>query len=131
MTPTDPELYERVKKFINLKYLKHSAYRSMAYIKEYKRRGGKFIADGKTMKLRRWQQEKWKDINPNATKTSYPVYRPTVIVSSKTPTTASEISKTEIIRQSKIKQKIRGKSYLKPFKRITMKRRLSERRKYI
>lgn len=127
MTPTDPELYDKVKKFINTKYLKHSAYRSMAYIKEYKRRGGKFILDGKTRKLTRWQNEKWKDVNPNATKTSYPVFRPTIIVSNKTPTTINEISKTELLRQSKIKQQIMGNSYLKPFKRLTTKRKTKQK----
>ena len=94
----------------------------MAYIKEYKRLGGKFISDGKSMKLKRWQQEKWKDVNPNATKKSYPVYRPTVIVSEKTPITAAEISLKELVRQSRIKQKIRGNANLKPFKRMTSRR---------
>lgn len=121
MTPSDAALYARVKASINLKYVKHSAYRSMAYIKEYKRRGGDFIPDGKTMNLKRWQKEKWRDVNPNGTKKSYPVYRPTVRVTEKTPTTVDEISKAELVRQSRIKQKIRGASNLKPFARKTRK----------
>jgi hypothetical protein len=115
MTPSDPELYEKVKKSINKIYIKHSAYRSMAYIKEYKRRGGKFISDGKTRNLKRWQEEKWEDVNPDATKSTYPVYRPTVRINEKTPTTASEISIRELRKQSSIKQKIKGKKNLKPF----------------
>jgi len=41
-TPTDPELYERVKKKIREKYGKPSAYASGAIVKEYKRLGGKY-----------------------------------------------------------------------------------------
>jgi hypothetical protein len=115
MTPSDPKLYKKVKKHINTIYLKNSAYRSMAYIKEYKRRGGQFVNDGKAQNLKRWQKEKWKDVNPNATKKSYPVYRPTVRVSKKTPTTVQEISIYELKKQSKLKQKIKGTSNLKPF----------------
>lgn len=125
MTPSDAALYARVKASINLKYTKNSAYRSMAYIKEYKRRGGDFIPDGKSMNLKRWQQEKWKDVNPKGTKKSYPVYRPTIRVSEKTPTTVDEITKAELMRQARIKQKIRGVSNLKPFLRRTAKKRKS------
>ena len=41
-TPTDPELYEKVKKKIREKYGKPSAYASGAIVKEYKRLGGKY-----------------------------------------------------------------------------------------
>jgi hypothetical protein len=115
MTPEDAQLYEKVKKSINKIYSKNSAYRSMAYIKEYKRRGGLFIEDGKTRNLTRWQAEKWKDVNPEITDSSYPVYRPTVRVNDKTPTIASEISINELRKQSKIKQQIKGQLNLKPF----------------
>jgi hypothetical protein len=116
MTPSDLKLYEKVKISINKIYSKPSAYRSMAYIKEYKRLGGKFIADSKPRNLTRWMQEKWQDVNPNKTKTSYPVYRPTVRINNKTPTTSNEISIRELKKQAAIKQKIKGKSNLKPFK---------------
>jgi hypothetical protein len=118
MTPSDLELYEKVKKNINKIYSKPSAYRSMAYIKEYKRLGGKFIADSKPRNLTRWMQEKWKDVNPSKSKTSYPVYRPTVRINKKTPLTANEISISELKKQSVIKQKIKGKSNLNPFKKL-------------
>jgi hypothetical protein len=117
MTPSNPKLYKKVKEYINTIYLKNSAYRSMAYIKEYKKRGGRFEEDGKAKNLKRWQDEKWKDVNPNATKTSYPVYRPTVRVNKKTPTTVQEISMSELKKQSKLKQKIKGTHNLKPFTR--------------
>ena len=129
MTPSDPKLYEKVKKSINNIYIKHSAYRSMAYIKEYKRLGGKFITDGKPRNLKRWQDEKWKDVNPNATKLTYPVYRPTIRINEKNPTTVNEINMRELKKQSIIKQKIKGKTNLKPFtkkKRGRMTRRLSK-----
>jgi hypothetical protein len=117
MTPSDPELYEKVKKYINEIYIKHSAYRSMAYIKEYKRRGGKFIDDDKPRNLTRWMNEKWKDVNPDATKSTYPVYRPTIRINKKTPLTSNEISISELKKQSVIKQNIKGVSNLKPFKK--------------
>jgi hypothetical protein len=115
MTPDNPGLYANVKKSINRIYAKHSAYRSMAYIKEYKRRGGGFIEDAKPRTLTRWLKEKWKDVNPKASASSYPVYRPTVRVSKKTPVTRGELSKGEIAKQSKRKQKIKGTANLKPF----------------
>jgi hypothetical protein len=115
MTPADPELYEAVKKSVNQIYAKHSAYRSMAYIKEYKRRDGKFLADGKPQNLKRWQDEKWADVNPDATATSYPVFRPTVRIDEHTPTTVHEISMRELQKQSKRKQQIKGTANLKPF----------------
>jgi hypothetical protein len=40
--PTDPELYEKVKKKIREKYGKSSAYASGATVQEYKREGGKY-----------------------------------------------------------------------------------------
>jgi hypothetical protein len=116
MTPSDSALYAKVKLKINKIYEKSSAYRSMAYIKEYKKLGGKFIADGKPKKLTRWKNEKWEDVNPSKNKNSYPVYRPTVRINKDTPTTASEISKSELIKKSKIKQKIKGSSNLSKFK---------------
>ena len=40
--PTDPKLYEKVKKKIREKYGKPSAYASGATVQEYKRQGGKY-----------------------------------------------------------------------------------------
>ena len=87
----DKKLYERVKKQIYQKMPIHSAYRSAQVIKEYKKRGGEFKDDGKERKLTRWFKEEWKDVNPNKTKDSYPVYRPTIRVSKDTPLTLNEI----------------------------------------
>ena len=115
MKPSNQSLYDKIKLIINKRYKKNSAYRSMAYIKEYKRQNGTFIKDGKTKKLLRWKNEKWQDVNPNRTKKSYPVFRPTRRISIKTPLLDSEISKQELIKQSKIKQKIKGIRNLRPF----------------
>lgn len=115
MTPSDPKLYEEVKEYINTIYKKSSAYRSMAYIREYKRRGGHFIKDRKPKRLLRWMREEWKDVNPNKTRKSYPVYRPTKKISSKTPITLSEVSLLNLKNQSIKKQKIKGYHNLPPF----------------
>jgi hypothetical protein len=117
MTPVDINLYNKVKTFVNKKYKKNSAYRSMAYIKEYKRRNGLFVPDGEPKPLLRWQREQWKDINPNATRRSYPVFRPTIRINRDTPTTVDEISTDELTKQINRKQKIKGKSNLRAFTR--------------
>lgn len=118
MKVANNKLYEEVKEYINKIYKKASAYRSMAYIKEYKRRGGKFIKDGKPRNLSRWMREKWSDVNPNKTRKSYPVFRPTIRISKKTPLTSKEIPLNVLIRQSRKKQKIRGTRNLVPFKTL-------------
>ncbi len=115
MTPSDPKLYAEVKQYINTIYKKSSAYRSMAYIKEYKKRGGIFIKDRKPKHLLRWMKEEWKDVNPNKTRKSYPVFRPTKKISSKTPLTIDEVSFSNLKKQSIKKQKIKGCHNLPPF----------------
>jgi len=115
MKPANIQLYESVKRKINARYKKPSAYRSMAYIKEYKRLGGKFLSDNKPRTLRRWMREKWRDVNPNKTRKSYPVFRPTIRISKKTPLTVDEISRTNLVKQSRRKQRIKGARNLRPF----------------
>jgi hypothetical protein len=115
MRPADPKLYSRVKQIINTRYKKPSAFRSMAYIKEYKRRGGRFISDHRPKNLLRWMKEKWRDVNPNRTRRSYPVFRPTVRISRKTPLTAAEIPRRVLVQQSRRKQRIKGARNLAPF----------------
>ncbi len=118
MKVLNPKLYEQVKRDINKIYKKPSAYRSMAYIKEYKRRGGKFASDGKPRNLTRWMREKWRDVNPNKTRKSYPVFRPTIRINKHTPLTLKEIPAKVLRKQSRKKQKIRGKRNLTPFKKL-------------
>ena len=121
-TPANPKLYERAKKIVYDQYTKPSAYRSGALVKKYKELGGTYVnnkvggADNKAEKpLKRWFEEKWEDVNPTKTKTSYPVYRPTVRVSEKTPKTKSEIGKKKLKEQSELKQKIKGTKNLPKF----------------
>jgi hypothetical protein len=113
----DKKLYQRVKDEVYSKMPIHSAYRSALIVKLYKKRGGKFKEDGEERKLSRWFKEEWKDVNPNKTKNSYPVYRPTIRVSKDTPLTLDEIDPTNLIKQSKRKQVIKSTQNLKPFKK--------------
>lgn len=112
----DPEIYERAKDIIYAKYPKHSAYRSGQLVKLYKELGGRYEGDYEKTPLKRWFDEKWQDVNPDKTKSSYPVYRPTVKVSKETPLTIKEIDKKNLVSQSKLKQKIKSEK-LPPFKK--------------
>ena len=60
-TPVDKALYERIKKKVNKKMPKHSAYRSSQYVKEYKAAGGKYTGDKSKGGLTRWHKEKWRN----------------------------------------------------------------------
>ena len=117
--PLNKKLYESVKKRVNQMYKKHSAYRSGMYVKMYKKLGGKYKKSKRTdidsYPLKRWFKEKWKDVNPKKSKRSYPVYRPTVRVSKRTPKTNREITKKRLLEQSKLKQSIRGRKNLPKF----------------
>lgn len=113
MKPKNLELYEKVKKDVDKIYEKPSAYKSMYIIKEYKKRGGEFYDDEKPKLLKRWMEEEWKDIGNK----NYPVFRPTKKISSKTPLLVSEIDKSNLQKQIKLKQKIKGDKNLPPFKK--------------
>jgi hypothetical protein len=116
--PANKALYEQAKRTADFKYLKPSAYKSGFIVKEYKRLfnesgalGSPFLDDGQPKDLKRWFAEKWGDIAG----LSYPVYRPTIRVSKKTPLTASEIAPESAVLQSIVKQQYRGKKNLSPF----------------
>ena len=113
----DPEIYERAKAIVYPQYSKPSAYRSGALVKKYKELGGRYEADkDKDLRsLERWFLERWADVNPSKTKTSYPVYRPTVRINKDTPKTAQEISGSRLREQAKLKQMLKGSSNLPPF----------------
>jgi hypothetical protein len=113
--PKDKALYNRVKKMADEIYTKPSAYKSGFIVKKYKELGGEYIDDNKPKELKRWFQEKWEDINPNKTKTSYPVYRPTIKVNKQTPLLVSEIDNLK--EQIKLKQKIKGSKNLPKFQK--------------
>jgi hypothetical protein len=123
MIPSDKELYAQVKAEADNKFLAPtSAYKSAWIVREYKKRGGKF-EDEKNPKagLLRWFKEKWVDINrpgeacgrPEATaKGTYPLCRPTVKVTNKTPKLKQELSPKDIEKANKKKQKIKNKGKL-------------------
>lgn len=115
--PKDKILYQKVKKMADQIYEKSSAYKSGYIVKKYKELGGEYIDDNEPKQLKAWFKAQWKDINPNKTKTSYPVYRPTVRVNKQTPLTVSEIDKKQLKEQIKLKQIIKGKSNLPKFKK--------------
>jgi len=104
MTPKDPILYEKVKKQIYKKYPKHSAYRSGLLVQEYKKqykgrgspyKGSKPVKTG----LSRWFKEKWvSDTGKTRYTSKSSVYRPSIRVTKKTPTTWSELSEKQIKR---------------------------------
>lgn len=110
--PLNERLYKKVKQEADLRYSKPSAYKSGWIVKTYKQRGGKYTEDGSPKNLKRWFKEDWQDIGGR----SYPVYRPTKRVSRETPLTASEIDPQQLEEQIELKQKIKGKKNLPPFK---------------
>jgi len=111
----NPKLYEKVKKKADDVYDKPSAYKSMYIQKEYQKAGGGYTEDGKEKPLKRWIKEAWSDVGND----EYPVYRPTIRVSKKTPLIKDEIDPSNLKEQIKLKQKIKGKKNLPPFKAIS------------
>jgi len=109
--PKNKILYDEIKKKADSIYLKPSAYKSGYIVKEYLKRGGEYINDGKPKKLKTWYKEQWRDIGNK----EYPVYRPTKIINKNTPLTVSEIDKKNLQKQIKLKQKIKGTKNLPPF----------------
>jgi len=109
-TPLDKDLYEKVKKYSDTIYSKPSAYKSGFIVKKYKELGGTYVDDKKPKNLKRWFKEEWRDVGYK----NYPVYRPTKIISKKTPLTIQEIDNKNLKKQIMLKQKIKG-NYLPPF----------------
>lgn len=112
--PTNKTLYNKVKKEADKIYDKPSAYKSGWIVKEYKKRGGEYRGRKKENEgLDRWYKEDWKDIGGK----EYPVYRPTKRITKDTPLTESEISPTQLKKQIKKKQKIKGDANLPAFQK--------------
>ena len=102
--PTDEKLYESIKRDLFKKYVKPSAYRSGLLVQKYKEeyvkkhKNHNYYNGSKTnSNLKRWFDEIW--INQKG-KIGYQnksdVYRPTVRINSKTPTTFNELNKVQI-----------------------------------
>jgi hypothetical protein len=104
--PVDAELYAAVKLEADKKFAAPtSAYKSAWMVRRYKELGGKYAdkQPNKTKGLRRWFAEKWVDVNRPGKqcgrkegKGPYPVCRPSVRVTKKTPLTVNELLPEEI-----------------------------------
>ena len=135
MEPKDKKLYSQVKKEADAKFVAPtSAYKSAWIVREYKKRHGTYVEDSTGSKekekdrgLVRWFREKWVDLNrpgqpcgrskaPNSSngkKDKYPLCRPTVKVTNKTPKLAQEIGEKEIRKANREKQKIRETGHIR------------------
>lgn len=136
--PKNKTLYNRVKSEAKKKFnVWPSAYASGWLVKEYKRRGGTYTGKTKPIKtgLGRWFAEKWVDVctsprracgrpgklSLSAWKKKYPYCRPSRRISSETPKTASELSKSELAKRCKKKRR-------SPLKRVLSKRKPRKQR---
>ena len=125
--PVNIELYHRVKREANRKFLAPTgAYKSAWIVREYKKRGGKYRGQRSKGLLKRWFDEKWVDVSssqPRAvvpcgrsratTKGRYPVCRPSIRITKETPRTLSELSKSQIRSAVKRKQKLKQSGRIK------------------
>ena len=102
-TPTDEKLYESIKKELFKKY-KPSAYRSGLLVQKYKEEYIKkhknknyYSGNKENSNLKRWFDEKWMNQRGEiGYKKKSDVYRPTVRINNKTPTTFNELTKNQI-----------------------------------
>lgn len=121
-TPKDQVLYDKIKKDVYLKYPKHSAYRSgmlvkaykEAYLKKYKSNDAYLGSKNPNQGLQRWFSEVW--LNQRG-QVGYQkkgdIYRPLFRVTKDTPTTYSELSRSQIEKAMKEKKtKGRVKRYV-------------------
>ena len=114
----DKKIYALARKRADAIYKKSSAYKSGYIVKTYKELGGRYASDTKPKLLARWFREDWKDIGHK----EYPVYRPAIRVTKKTPLTISEIDPKQLKKQIALKQQIKGKKNLPPFKPKSVKK---------
>jgi hypothetical protein len=115
---SDIQLYNKTKKYIYLKYPKHSAYRSGLLVQLYKKKfatkyGNKKNPYKGTKKkntgLSRWFNEKW--VNQRGEigyKYQNDIYRPSKRVTKKTPKTFKELNKKSI-KNSRTQKYITGR----------------------
>ena len=112
-TPTDIKLYKKIKAKVYKDIPKHSAYRSGIVVQKYKKafkkkyKGKKKPYKGKKTKkrgLKRWFNEKW--VNQRGEvgyKHKNDIYRPSIRINKKTPTTHKELTKKQIKKARKVK----------------------------
>jgi hypothetical protein len=111
--PTDEKLYESIKKELFKKYVKPSAYRSGLLVQKYKEEYIKkhnnhnyYNGSKENSNLKRWFNEKWTNQRGEiGYKNKSDVYRPTIRINDKTPTTFNELTKNQIKKAMKQKLK--------------------------
>jgi len=118
-TPENPKLYAKVKAEADRLYATPGAYKSGWIVKTYKARGGTYAGRRKPSSgLSRWFREKWIDVartrSPCGRKSArdggpYPVCRPSVRVTPKTPKTVRELSRRSLRRAMRDKQRLRSR----------------------
>jgi len=125
--PINKVLYDTVKREADKKFLAPtSAYKSGWIVKEYKRRGGKYVGDRLNGLLKRWFDEKWVNVSQPRTvvpgpcgrskatvKGKYPVCRPSIRITKGTPRTVSELTKSQIRSAIKRKQIVKQTGRIK------------------
>lgn len=113
-TPKDTKLYETIKKKVYNKYPQHSAYRSgilvqqykKAYLKKYKSTDAYHGKKPTKKGLARWFKEEWKNQRGEVGyRKANDVYRPTKRITSKTPITFKELTKYELEKAKKTKER--------------------------
>jgi len=115
-------LYKKVKKEIYKKNPKHSAYRSLQILKEYKNQGGQIDESKKRNGLTTWLNEKWINLTPFAESSlsniknspkcgtrgknqkGPSICRPSKKVNKDTPKLAQDFSKKQIQKALEIKK---------------------------
>lgn len=111
--PADKSLYLKVVRDAKRKFkVWPSIYASSWVVKEYKKRGGKYIGKKSSQKgLQRWYKEKWIDVcyypkkivkcgrSTRKSARKYPYCRPLKRVSKKTPKTVKDLSERELKRR--------------------------------
>ena len=110
--PTDDKLYEKIKNELFKKY-KPSAYRSGLLVQKYKEEfvkkhnNNNYYRGNKTnSNLKRWFNEKWTNQRGEiGYKNKSDIYRPTIRINDKTPTTFNELTKNQITKAKKEKEK--------------------------
>lgn len=110
--PRDEILYNKIKNEITSKY-KPSAYRSGLLVQKYKeeyykkyKNNNSYIGDRNNSNLKRWFSEEWKNQNNGVGYNKKgDVYRPTIRINNKTPTTFKELTKEQIKKAQKEKKK--------------------------
>ncbi|MCH9717473.1 MAG: hypothetical protein K0U52_10370 [Gammaproteobacteria bacterium] len=129
MIPKNKKLYAALKQKAKKKFdAWPSAYASAWLVREYKKKGGKFErsspAKRKSGGLKRWFDEEWIDVcelpkvvpcGRTSPSKPYPFCRPQRKINKKTPRLSSTLSKNEIRKLCKKKQK-------SPFKRLQIRR---------